>query len=223
MMMMFFISIILLSIQVFSVSSLPPCSLTCLNQTQTQLKPPPIFINDTVHDAFLLFAIDCSETTNVTFANVSIAVENQRSIEVKDHLPLNLISFDGSPTNVTFNLTVHGKFLGYGQLSIHVEYLNETKSAFNFTNDLRIDIAVKRKGTVLDIIFTVVIIILVCIGTFLIGCRLSTTNLIAHMRRPIPILIGLFSQFLCLPLVRRLFDAFLIFLSHFSWLLVWRN
>ena len=204
-MMMFFISVILLSIQVFSVSCLPSCALTCLNQTQTQLKPPPIFINDTVHDAFLLFAIDCSETTNVSYANVSIIVENQRSIEVKNPLPLNLISFDGPSANVTFNLTIHGKFLGYAQLSLHVEYLNETKSAFNFSSDLRVDIAVKRKATVLDTIFTVVIVILVCIGTFLIGCRLSTANLYAHMRRPVPILIGLFSQFFCLPLVRSLF------------------
>ncbi|CAF4354822.1 unnamed protein product, partial [Adineta steineri] len=55
--------------------------------------------------------------------------------------------------------------------------------------------------TILDIIFTVIVIILVCIGTFLIGCRLDTQNLYANIRRPVPILIGLSSQFLCLPLL----------------------
>ena len=192
--------IIVLSHLHTAISS-PSCSLTCLNQTHTQFKPPPIYINDTAHDALVLFSITCSETTNLTYANVSMSVDHQQTIEVKNPSPLNLIPFDLESQNLTFNLTVHGKFLGYGQLYVRVEYLNAAGSIANFTSDLQVDFAVKRTLTVLDIIFTVVVVILVCIGTFLIGCRLVPQNLYANIRRPVPILIGLFSQFLCLPLV----------------------
>jgi hypothetical protein len=195
--------IIIFLSQIFSViSSSSSCSFTCLNQTQSVTKPPPIYINDTISDALILFSINCTDDDNLAYANVTIFIDNQRSIEIKNLLPLNLIPFDIQSQNLTFNLTIHGNLLGYSRLSLHVEYLNQTKYIFNYTNDLNIDFAVKRTSTVLDIIFTVVVIILVCIGTFLIGCRLITQNLYANIRRPIPILIGLFSQFLCLPLVR---------------------
>jgi hypothetical protein len=186
--------------QIFSVIS--SCSFICLNQTSSLSKPPPIYINDSINDALILFSINCNNNDSLTYANVSISIDNQRSIEIKNSLPLNLFPFNNQSGNLTFNLTIHGNLLGYSRLSLHIEYLNQTKYIFNYTNDLNIDFAVKRKSSILDTIFTVVVIILVCIGTFLIGCRLVTQNLYANIRRPIPILIGLFSQFLCLPLVR---------------------
>jgi len=188
--------------QIFSViSSSSPCTFICLNQTNTQTKPPPIYINDSTTDAFILFSINCVSNESLTYANISITVDNQHSIEIKNSLPLNLLSFNNQSESLTFDLIIHGNLLGYSRLSLHVEYLNETKFRLNFTNDLHVDFAVKRKSTILDTIFTVVVIILVCIGTFLIGCRLVTQNLYANIRRPVPILIGLSSQFLCLPLV----------------------
>jgi len=191
------------SCQIFLIiSSSSPCSFICLNQTSTLSKPPPIYINDSINDILLLFSISCNSIDNLTYANVSISIDNPRSIEIKNSLPLNLLTFYNQSEDLIFNLTIHGNLLGYSRLSLHVEYLNQTKYLFNYTNDLNIDIAVKRKSTILDTIFTVVVIILVCIGTFLIGCRLVPQNLYANIRRPIPILIGLFSQFLCLPLVR---------------------
>ena len=200
--------IMLLKLSFFSfflyqiVSSTSPCSFICLNQTNTLAKPPPIYINDSLHDAFILFSVNCTTNENLTYANVSTSIDNQRSIQIKNSLPLNLLIFNNETENLTFSLIIHGDFLGYSRLSLHINYLNENKSLLNFTNDLHVDFAVKRKSTVLDIIFTVCIIVLVCIGTFLIGCRLVTQNLYANIRRPMPILIGLFSQFLCLPLVR---------------------
>jgi hypothetical protein len=189
--------------QIFSVdSSESSCSFVCLNQTTTLTKPPPIYINDSINDILLFFTINCTNNDSLTYANLSISIENPRSIEIKDSLPLNLLSFNNQTEDLIFNLTIHGTLLGYSKLLLHVEYLNKTKYIFNYTNDLNIDLAVKRKSTILDTIFTVIVIILVCIGTFLIGCRLATQNLYANIRRPIPILIGLFSQFLCLPLVR---------------------
>jgi len=205
--------------QIFSfTSSSSPCSFTCLNQTQTLPKPPLIYINDTINDAFILFSIQCNTTDNLTYANVSISIDNQRSIEIKNSLPLNLILFNNPSQNLTFNLTIHGNLLGYSRLFLHVKYLNQTKSIFNYTNDLNIDFAVKKKATILDTIFTVVVIILVCIGTFLIGCRLVTQNLYSNIRRPAPILIGLFSQFLCLPLVSKTkFESvFFVMIDYFS-------
>ena len=177
------------------------CNFLCLNQTRsTESKSPPIYLNDTINDNLLVFVIDCVSNDSLAYANVSISIQNSRSIEIKNSFPLNL-QFANSSQNLTFNLTIHGKLLGYSELFLHVDYFDDSRFRLNLTNDLRVDIAVKRQNTILDTIFTVVVIILVCIGTFLIGCRLITQNLYANIRRPIPILIGLFSQFLCLPLV----------------------
>ena len=202
---------VFLTCQIFSIcSSSLLCTFICLNQTNTALKAPPIYINDSTTDVLIFFSINCTSNGSVTYANVSIAIDNPRSIEIKNSLPLNLLQFNGSE-NLTFDLIIHGNLLGYSQLSLHVEYLNEQKFHLNSTDDLQIDFAVKRKSTVLDTIFTVIVIILVCIGTFLIGCRLVTQNLYANIRRPVPILIGLSSQFLCLPLVRIKRSNFIFF------------
>lgn len=186
--------LLLLSVSAIGFSS--ACSVRCLNQTEHVLKPPPIYINDTDHDALVLFSVNCSDAA---FVNVSVSVENHEKIEIRDIFPKEFLLVE----NFTFNVTVHGKFLGYSELSLHFDYLDENRTKVNWTNDLQVDFAVKRKSSVLDTIFTVIVIILVCIGTFLIGCRLSSQNLIFNIRRPVPILIGLFSQFVCLPLVRR--------------------
>ncbi|CAF3695410.1 unnamed protein product [Rotaria sordida] len=188
-------------IEIFCVSCSSPCSLRCFNQSEISPKAPPIYINDTKIEELLLFEINCTSNDSLIYANISITIDNKRSIEIKNNLPLDLIKFNDQSQNLTFNLTIHGNLLGYSQIKLYVEYLNQEKVEYNYTDYLTIDIAVKRKTTVLDTIFTVIIIILVCIGTFLIGCRLVLQNLYANIRRPIPLLIGLFSQFLCLPLL----------------------
>ena len=204
--------VIIFLYEISSVISSSPCTFICLNQTDVGTKPPPIYINDTTNDAFILFSINCTENDTLSYAKVSVSIDNKRSIEIKNPLPLNLIPFHIDSQNLTFNLSIHGNLLGYSRLSLHVEYLNDTKYLFNYTNDLNVDFAVKRKSTVLDIIFTVCVVVLVCIGTFLIGCRLVTQNLYANIRRPVPILIGLFSQFLCLPLVRIINKSLQLFI-----------
>ncbi|CAF4861706.1 unnamed protein product, partial [Rotaria sp. Silwood2] len=155
-----------------SVNCYSPCSLICFNQTENDIKAPPIYINDTINDAFILFGINCTSNDSLIYGNVSIEIDNKRSIEIKTNLPLDLIKFNDKSKNVTFNITIHGKLLGYSQLILHVEYLNEEKKKYNYTNNIYIDIAVKRKITILDTIFTIVIIIFVCTGTFLIGCSI---------------------------------------------------
>lgn len=194
--------LLILSVSLTIVSSTSPCSFFSPNQTERLVQPPPIYINDTDHDALLFFSINCSNWTETLFANLSMKIDNPRSIELRKPFPTDFFTLDNTSSNATFNLTVHGTFLGYSQLYLHLNFFDANQSQLNFSNDLRIDFAVKRKSTVLDTIFTVIVIILVCIGTFLIGCRLKTENLYSNIRRPVPILIGLFSQFLCLPLVK---------------------
>lgn len=198
-----FIFLLIIFIELFSLVYSSPCSFTCYNQTNIDSKPSPIYINDTSHDILVSFLINCTSDNTISYANVSISIENTRSIEIKNPLPLDLLRFNTSSKYLTFNLIIHGTLVGYSKLLLQAEYLNETQNLFNYTNDLRIEFAVKRKTTVLDTIFTVAVILLVCIGTFLIGCRLILRNLYVNIRKPIPILIGLFSQFLCLPLVRK--------------------
>lgn len=176
------------------------CSFTCLNQTTVNTDSPPIYINDSSHDALILFSLNCSNDDHLAYGNVSMTIDNSRSIDLKNSSSFRL-DLRNQTENLTFSLVIQGRLLGYSHLSIHIDYFNQTDVQFNFSNNLQIYFAVKRQSTVLDTIFTVVVIILVCIGTFLIGCRLVTQNLLANIRRPIPILIGLFSQFLCLPLV----------------------
>ena len=195
--------LISLFLEIFSVNCLPsPCSFICLNQTSTQAKPPPIYLNDSTTNALVFFTINCVSNESLAYANLSLSIDNPHSIEIRNSLPFYVLPFGNQSQNLTFNLTIHGKLLGYSRLSLHTDYFNTEKLPLNFTDDLHVDFAVKKKSTILDIIFTVVVVLLVCIGTFLIGCRLMTQNLYANIRRPVPILIGLFSQFLCLPLVR---------------------
>ena len=205
------IPLVLFSFQIITITTIfgsPVCTFVCLNQTVARTKPPPIFINDSDHDVLVLFRVNCSSLDSIILLNVTKSIDNPRSIEVRNPFPLVISPLSEQEDNIIFNLTIHGVFLGYSQLSLHLQYLNENKSILNLTSDIQVDFAVKRKATVLDTIFTVIIIILVCIGTFLIGCRLSMQNLWSHLRRPIPILIGLFSQFLCLPLVREALSFF---------------
>lgn len=188
--------VLLLSICLIEFSS--SCSIRCFNQSEHSIKPPPIFINDSQHDALVLFSINCSTTFDIEFVELSISIENFDRIEIRENSSQEFLFHD----NFNFSLTVHGKFLGYSQLFLHFDYFDSNRTKFNFSNDFQLDFAVKRKSSILDVIFTVIVIILVCIGTFLIGCRLSSQNLLSNIRRPIPILIGLFSQFFCLPLVK---------------------
>ena len=64
-----------------------------------------------------------------------------------------------------------------------------------------INIAVKRRQTVIDSLFTAVVTFLVTMGTLCIGCDIEMEQLVHNIKRPIPLLIGLFSQIIYLPLL----------------------
>jgi len=67
----------------------------------------------------------------------------------------------------------------------------------------KITVAVKRRQTVIDTLFTVVVLFLVTFGTLCIGCDLEYEQLINNFRRPIPLLIGLGCQIIYLPLLAK--------------------
>ncbi|CAF0749303.1 unnamed protein product [Didymodactylos carnosus] len=141
------------------------CSITCLNQTSRAL-PPPIFINDSLTDIQIVFKISC-EDQNITlsYVNVTLSVSNEKTLELKSPKEFELDFTTIHTQNGTFNVTVHGLLLGYSRLYIHAIYLDSNHSILeNITTDYDVDFAVKRKQTVLDTIFTVVIIILLAYG-----------------------------------------------------------
>ncbi len=63
----------------------------------------------------------------------------------------------------------------------------------------QINVAVKRHQTIIDTLFTCVVIFLVTIGTLCIGCGLELEQLINNIKRPIPLIVGLFCQIVYLP------------------------
>jgi predicted Na+-dependent transporter len=64
-----------------------------------------------------------------------------------------------------------------------------------------VNVAIKRHQTIIDVLFTAVVIVLVTSGTLCIGCGLEMEQLVTSFQRPIPLLIGLFCQIIYLPLL----------------------
>lgn len=64
-----------------------------------------------------------------------------------------------------------------------------------------IHVAIKRHQSIIDALFTGVVIVLVTGGTLCIGCGLEIDQLKSNFKRPIPLIIGLFCQIVYLPLL----------------------
>ncbi|CAF0898573.1 unnamed protein product [Adineta ricciae] len=64
-----------------------------------------------------------------------------------------------------------------------------------------INIAIKRHQSIIDALFTGVVVMLVTGGTLCIGCGLEIEQLKNNFKRPIPLIIGLFCQIVYLPLL----------------------
>lgn len=65
----------------------------------------------------------------------------------------------------------------------------------------KINVAVKRHQTIIDILFTVVVMFLVTAGTLCIGCDLEIEQLMNNVKKPLPLIIGLICQIIYLPLL----------------------
>ena len=64
-----------------------------------------------------------------------------------------------------------------------------------------VTVAIKRHQTVIDALFTGVVFFLVTMGTLCIGCGLEMEQIVDNLRRPIPLLLGLFCQIVYVPLL----------------------
>ena len=62
-----------------------------------------------------------------------------------------------------------------------------------------INVAVKRHQTIIDLLFTGVVLFLVTVGTLCIGCGLELDQLITNFKRPLPLIVGLICQIVYLP------------------------
>uniref|UniRef100_A0A914XTA3 Uncharacterized protein n=1 Tax=Panagrolaimus superbus TaxID=310955 RepID=A0A914XTA3_9BILA len=67
----------------------------------------------------------------------------------------------------------------------------------------RMDLWVIREKdyTIWEAIFVAILILLIIVANFLMGCELKVTNVWGTIKSPIPPLIGCFSQFICMPLL----------------------
>jgi predicted Na+-dependent transporter len=67
-----------------------------------------------------------------------------------------------------------------------------------------ITVAIKRHQTVIDTLFTGVVMFLVTIGTLCIGCDLEIEQIVHSIKQPIPLIVGLACQLIYLPLLSLL-------------------
>ena len=65
----------------------------------------------------------------------------------------------------------------------------------------KIYVGIKRHQTIIDVLFTAVVMLLVTSGTLCIGCDLEIEQLLHSIRKPVPLAIGLFCQLVYLPLL----------------------
>jgi len=64
-----------------------------------------------------------------------------------------------------------------------------------------ISVAIKRRQSIIDILFTCVVIFLVTVGTLCIGCGLEMEQLLKNFRKPLPLIVGFICQVIYLPLL----------------------
>ena len=71
----------------------------------------------------------------------------------------------------------------------------------HFVLNHTISVAIKRHQSVIDTLFTSVVIVLMTMGTLCIGCGLEMEQLVSNIKRPIPLIVGLVCQVVYLPLL----------------------
>ncbi len=57
-----------------------------------------------------------------------------------------------------------------------------------------ISVAIKRRQSIINVLFTCVVIFLVTVGTLCIGCGLEMEQLIKNFKRPLPLIVGFICQ-----------------------------
>lgn len=106
------------------------------------------------------------------------------------------------------NVTARAVFLGRASLIFHVNRkLNGTVATQSkgdnswYELPVGLDVVVKKHEGVLNRIFQVSVILLVCVANIAMGCRTEIEVVKSTLRRPIAPLTGLASQFILMPLI----------------------
>ncbi len=63
-----------------------------------------------------------------------------------------------------------------------------------------ISVTIKRHQSIIDVLFTCVVIFLVTVGTLCIGCGLEMEQYIKNFKRRLPLIVGFICQVIYLPL-----------------------
>lgn len=103
--------------------------------------------------------------------------------------------------NTIFNVT--GKFLGYSQIRLKKagQFLHNVKTNKTVKDISQLTISVVRDKTLISKLFVYSVIIVVSISYINMGCALDMNSVYEVLRFPIAPAIGLFSQYICMPLV----------------------
>ncbi len=72
--------------------------------------------------------------------------------------------------------------------------LRASSRLYILTQIISVAIAIKRRQSIIDVLFTCVVIFLVTVGTLCIGCGLEMEQLIKNFKRPLPLIVGFICQ-----------------------------
>uniref|UniRef100_A0A0N5AHU2 Ileal sodium/bile acid cotransporter n=1 Tax=Syphacia muris TaxID=451379 RepID=A0A0N5AHU2_9BILA len=115
-------------------------------------------------------------------------------------------------TNATKNFTVYGKLLGKTKVCVNLHLSDDILDPTDISNkELSLDCVngsngfsvwvVQPTGRVVNHIFLSTLIVLIITANFLMGCELDLDLVLETLKKPIPPLIGLCSQFIAMPLL----------------------
>ena len=65
------------------------------------------------------------------------------------------------------------------------------------------DVSVVREGTIVDLLFAIVLAFIILVYNFSFGCKIHISLALKILKRPIAPVIGFFCQFLMMPLVSK--------------------
>lgn len=162
--------------------------------------------NFTVNCYPRLTLIDVNEFLNVTcnftsddilsgedFYQISVESSNDQVASCQNFIQIASIEEE----MFRVNFVIKGNLVGWSSLKF--AFKNSKNETFELPDTL--SFGVLRTDGLLQTVFTVVVTILVVINTFVMGLQLDWRVILAIFKKPIAPLIGLFCQFICMPLV----------------------
>ena len=103
---------------------------------------------------------------------------------------------------------VRGKFLGYSDFHLEKHHREGYQKATLEGENLKVSVV--RDKQFIQTIFIISVATVVSISYINMGCALDMDEVISCLRRPVGPAIGLFSQYVCMPLVSRNFNPFIL-------------